>query len=140
MYMNPAPTTGKVALQWGALFGVPLGAFLIAQALFLPPSIFVFGLPVLVLLLAGLFAASWTGSARRPNRYMYVPAGTATILLLSASFFANAGLAGVLLSECASSTVTKCIWSPSAVARILRRDLPSYQRDRWSVPGIECRE
>ncbi len=61
MYMVPSPTSGKVALQFGALFGVSLGVLLIVQAVFLPSPIFVYGLPLLALLLAGLLAAKRTG-------------------------------------------------------------------------------
>ncbi len=66
MHMIPSPTSGKAALQFGALFGVSLSVLLIALVLttlakFLPTPIFEFGLPALAFLLAGLFAAKRTG-------------------------------------------------------------------------------
>jgi hypothetical protein len=61
MHMIPSPTSGKVALQFGALFGVSLNVLLIAETWFLHSPIFFYGLPVLAFLLAGLLAAKRTG-------------------------------------------------------------------------------
>ncbi len=61
MHMIPSPTSGKVALQCGALIDVSLGVLLIALTVFLPLPIFVFGLPMLAFLLAGLLAAKRAG-------------------------------------------------------------------------------
>jgi hypothetical protein len=59
--MIPSPASGKVAMQYGALFGVSLGVLLIVQDWLLPSPVFVLGLPVLAFLFAGLFAAKRTG-------------------------------------------------------------------------------
>jgi len=64
MHMISSPTSWKVALLCGALIGVSLGVLVIAQILFLPTSIYLFGLlglPMPAFLLAGLLAAKRTG-------------------------------------------------------------------------------
>ncbi len=101
----------------GALIGVSLGVLLIAQTLFLPSPIFVFGLPVLAFLFAGLFAAKRTGRV-----------STGTLAGLWSGFFSNIIIWAALFI--ALSTVYHADLVSAAQNSALGGDI------RWSAPHL----
>ena len=88
MHMIPSPTSGKVALQFGTLFGVSLGVLLIAETWFLHSPIFFYGLPVLAFLLAGLFAAKRTGKVSTGALVGLLSGVISTLIGMTALFIA----------------------------------------------------
>lgn len=109
--MITAPTSGKVALQFGALFGISLSVLQIVLILtllsrFVPTSIFLIGFPALAFLLAGLCAAKRTGKVST-GALAGLLAGVISIIIVMAVFLIallTVGYASFVKGAMSSST------------------------------------